>query len=123
MPTTIAQATDAYLDTISLSRSENTFHPATATPGSPSLSVLEEYDLLPDKTLHTGAASGCNCLVRAVSEGLLGHRAGVLTAAAGFYEFLAAERLAGPNLPRLRLLIHSAAVKPAAAATFRQNTN
>jgi integrase/recombinase XerC len=35
-----------------------------------------------------------------------------LTAAAGFYEYLAAERLSAPNLPRLRLLIHQRARKP-----------
>jgi site-specific recombinase XerD len=35
-----------------------------------------------------------------------------LTAAAGFYEFLAAEQLTAPNLPRLRLLIRQRARKP-----------
>jgi site-specific recombinase XerD len=35
-----------------------------------------------------------------------------LTAAAGFYEYLAAERLAAPNLPRLRLLIKQRSRRP-----------
>jgi integrase len=35
-----------------------------------------------------------------------------LTAAAGFFEYLAAERLADPNLPRLRLLIRQRARRP-----------
>ncbi len=105
MKVTIAQAVDAYLDNINLSRSENTSR-SYGNALKSFLSVLEEYDLLPDKTpvqdLPEDAIAWFALFLKDYSPAT---EQLYLTAAAGFYEFLAAERLAAPNLPRLRLLI------------------
>ena len=105
MAVTIAQAVDAYLDNISLSRSENTSR-SYGNALKSFLSVLEDYDLPPDNTaiqeLSEDAIAWFALLLKDYSPAT---EQLYLTAAAGFYDFLAAERLAEPNLPRLRLLI------------------
>ncbi|OGO32539.1 MAG: hypothetical protein A2Z16_06660 [Chloroflexi bacterium RBG_16_54_18] len=105
MPTTIVQAVDAYLDTINLSRSENTSR-SYGNALKSFLSVLEEYDLLPEKKpvqeLPEDAIAWFALFLKDYSPAT---EQLYLTAAAGFYEFLAAERLSEPNLPRMRLLI------------------
>lgn len=102
---TIAQAVDAFLDNISLSRSENTAR-SYSNALRLFLALLEERGLAPEKTsvqrLPEDAIAWFALLLKdyaPATEQLY------LTAAAGFYEFLAAERLAEPNLPRLRMLI------------------
>jgi site-specific recombinase XerD len=109
---TILEATAAYLDTVALARSANT----TRTYGNgirAFLNALEEsgYDTaeMPVSDLSEDAIVTLVAHLKALSpttERLY------LTAAAGFYEFLAANNLSDINLPRLRLLIRQRARRP-----------
>jgi len=105
MTITIEQAITKYLDNVKLARSENTarsYRNATAAFSA----LLNARNLPIDKTD-----------VRELSEDSIAWFAAslklyspateqlYLTAIAGFFEYLAAERLADPNLPRMRLLI------------------
>ena len=108
----ISEAIVAYLDSVRLARSENTartYHNAlnafVLTP--------EDHKLPPDtfnsKELPEDAISWFATMLKdyaPATEQLY------LTAVKGFYEYLAAERLAEPNLPRIRLLIRQRARRP-----------
>jgi site-specific recombinase XerD len=109
---TISQAITAYLDSIRLARSEN-----TARSYGNALSIFQE--ILKENDLDPQNSPAKNITEEAIvwmattlkdyaptSERLY------LTAAAGFYKFLAAERLADINLPRLDLLIKQRARRP-----------
>jgi integrase/recombinase XerC len=112
MTTTIAQAILQYLDNVKLARSENTARSYRNAMNS-FTALLAERDLptdktsvgdLPEDTIAWFAASLKD--YAAATEQLY------LTAAAGFFEYLAAERLANPNLPRMRLLIRQRSRRP-----------
>ena len=109
---TISEAVSAYLDSVQLARSQN-----TARTYKNALSifqrVLKEFWLDPDTSpadkLSQDAITWLTSYLKnfsAPTERLY------LTAVAGFYEFVAAERLAEINLPRLRLLIRQRARRP-----------
>ena len=109
---TISQAIDAYLDSIQLARSQN-----TARTYKNALSVfqrvLKEYWLDPEaspveKITEDAVAWLASYLKNfsAPTERLY------LTAVAGFFEYVAAERLSEINLPRMRLLIRQRARRP-----------
>lgn len=111
MTITIAQAILQYLDNVRLARSENTARSYRNAMNAFN-ALLEERNLptektsllnLPEDSIAWFAASLKS--YAAATEQLY------LTAAAGFFEYLAAERLADPNLPRLRLLIRQRARK------------
>ncbi|MGC1376870.1 MAG: tyrosine-type recombinase/integrase [Anaerolineales bacterium] len=107
--TSIQQAVDLFLDNITLARSKNT----ADTYGFAMRAFLA---LLADRKIDAE-----NAPVADLSEDAIGWFAAALKdlapaterlylqATAGFYEFLAAERLASPNLPRLKLLVHQRA--------------
>ncbi|MBX3049437.1 MAG: tyrosine-type recombinase/integrase [Anaerolineales bacterium] len=109
---TIEQAISQYVDAVKLARSENTtiaYHKALAAfsqvllnegldPKETSLSYLKE-----DSVAWFAASQ------KHLSPATERQR---LTAVAGFFEFLAAERLAEPNLPRVRLLIRQRSRRP-----------
>lgn len=109
---TISQAISAYLDSVQLARSQN-----TARTYKNALNVfqrvLEEYWLDPETSpagkLTEDAVTWLATYLKnfsAPTERLY------LTAVSGFYEYVAAERLAEINLPRLRLLIRQRARRP-----------
>jgi len=109
---TISQAIAAYLDSVQLARSQN-----TARTYKNALTVfqrvLKEFWLDPETSpaekLSEDAISWLATYLKnfsAPTERLY------LTAVAGFYEYVAAERLADVNLPRLRLLIRQRARRP-----------
>lgn len=109
---TISQAISAYLDSVQLARSEN-----TARTYKNALNifkrVLKEYWLDPENSpaekLTEDAITWMASYLKnfsAPTERLY------LTAVKGFYEYVAAERLAEINLPRLRLLIRQRARRP-----------
>jgi site-specific recombinase XerD len=109
---TISQAISAYLDSVQLARSQN-----TARTYKNALSifqrVLKEFWLDPETSpidkLTEDAITWLASYLKnfsATTERLY------LTAAAGFYEYIAAERLAEINLPRLRMLIRQRARRP-----------
>jgi integrase/recombinase XerC len=109
---TISEAIDSFLQSVELSRSENTartyrnamtsFRAALAAHGFPttttSINEIKEDAIAwfaSDLKVYSPA-----------TERLY------LTAASSFYEFLVAERLADSNLPRVRLLIRQRARRP-----------
>ena len=109
---TISQAISAYLDSVQLARSQN-----TARTYKNALTifqrVLKEFWLDPETSpaekLTEDAITWLATYLKnfsAPTERLY------LTAVAGFYEYVAAERLADINLPRLRLLIRQRARRP-----------
>jgi len=103
--TTIEQAIEAYLNTITTSRSENTAR--TYRNGLKKFSeLLVVRNLSPKKTsvekLPEDAVAWFASMLKVYSSATE-HL--YLTALKGFYEFLAAEKLSFPNLPRVNLLI------------------
>lgn len=109
---TIFDVMQRYLDDISLSRSENTTR-TYKNALSAFADMLFENDLSPETNniiqLPEDAISWFSGYLRpysASTERLY------LTAVTGFYEYLAAERLSEPNLPRVRLLVKQKARRP-----------
>jgi integrase len=109
---TIQRAMGRYLDSVALARSENTartYGNALAAFTSTLEAAEKDPDTTPITELQEDAvawfANDLKSLAPA-TERLY------LTAAAGFYEFLAAEQLAEPNLPRVRLLIRQRGRRP-----------
>jgi integrase/recombinase XerC len=109
---TISQAISGHLDSVQLARSQN-----TARTYKNALTifqrVLKEYWLDPETSpaekLTEDAITWLATYLKnfsAPTERLY------ITAVAGFYEYMAAERLADINLPRLRLLIRQRARHP-----------
>ena len=109
---TIQEAIQDYLKNIALARSENTartYHNALQAFST----VLKDHDLPIEKTPLTSLTEDA---VGWLASGLKPYAPTTerlyLTAVAGFYEYLAAERLTEPNLPRMRMLIRQRARKP-----------
>ncbi len=108
---TVSQAVHAYLDNIILARSESTAR-TYKNALKAFLSVLHKK-LDPDRTAITEISE--DAIVWLATE-LKAYAPATerlyLTAATGFYEYVAAENLAEINLPRLRLLIRQRARRP-----------
>src|SRR3990172_5447324 len=106
---TISEAIQAYLETIAMSRSANTAR--TYRNGLRLfVAVLEENDRSSDKTpIEELTEDAIAWLVTTLKVYSPATERLYLTAAMGFYEYLAAERLANPNLPRLRMLVRQRA--------------
>jgi site-specific recombinase XerD len=109
---TISQAISAYLDSVQLARSQNTARTYRNALNN-FQRVLKEFWLDPETSpaekLTEDAITWMASYLKnfsAPTERLY------LTAVAGFYEYVAAERLAEINLPRLRLLIRQRARRP-----------
>jgi len=107
--TTITQAIEAYLITVATSRSENTAR--TYRNGLLKFTkLLEIRNLSPEKTsvnkLPEDAVAWYASMLKVYSSAT---ERLYLTALKGFYEFLAAEKLSSPNLPRVNLLIRQRA--------------
>lgn len=112
MKTTILQAIEGYLDNLTLARSKHTAR-SYQNGLRRFVHVLEDYGFAPEKDS-----------VKKLNEDAVAWYAGslkdyapateqlYLTAAAGFYKFLAAEKLADINLPRLRMLISQRSRRP-----------
>lgn len=109
MEHSIREVIQEYLESVALSRSENTAR-TYKNALNVFCQVLIDNDLNPEETqisdLSEDAIAWFAAYLKSYSpttERLY------LTAAAGFYEFLAAERLLEPNLPRVRMLIRQRA--------------
>ena len=109
---TITQAIAQYLDSVEMSRSPNTAR-AYRNAMNSFIDMLESRQILPTKTAVTllsedaiGWFAQDLKLLSSATEQLY------LTAVAGFYDYLTAERLVELNLPRVRLLIRRRARKP-----------
>ncbi len=108
----IRSAVNSYLASVSLARSSNTTR--TYRNGlAVFLSVLEDHKLKPDETLISSLSEDA---IAWLAAALKNHAPTTerlyLTAAVGFFEYLAAENLAEVNLPRVRLLVHQRARRP-----------
>ena len=113
----LSQAILAYLSLVRSSRSENT---ARAYRNALKIfcEVLEDHQLPPSRTPPTGLSEDAVAWFAAELKGYAPASESLyLTVLAGFYEYLAAERLADPNLPRVRLLIRQRSRKPGTAAS------
>ncbi len=110
--TTITDAMNSYLDSVTLSRSENTartYHNGLAYFRS----VLMENDLNPDKScIDMLKEDAIVWLATALKVFAPTTERLYLTAASGLYEYIAAENLAVINLPRIKLLIQQRARRP-----------
>ncbi|MEW6718579.1 MAG: tyrosine-type recombinase/integrase [Chloroflexota bacterium] len=109
---TISEAIAAYLDSLALSRSRNTArtyqNALTAFSG-----VLEENGLPPDETACKDLPEDSIAWFAQTLKDLAPATERLyLTAVTGFFAYLAAERLADPSLPRVKLLVRQWARRP-----------
>ena len=104
-PLTLLEAIKDYLESVSLSRSENTAR--TYTNGMQTF--LESFVKSGQDPVESPAADLTEDFITKFAADLKAYSPNTeqlyLTAATGFYEYLAAEKLADVNLPRLRMLI------------------
>jgi site-specific recombinase XerD len=108
----ISSAIDTYLDNVFLSRSENT-HRAYKNGLSLYCEILKDNDIDPEEQDITGLSEDpVSWYATALKEYSPATEQLYLTAVVGFYEFLAAENLAAPNLHRVRLLVRQRARRP-----------
>lgn len=109
---TITQAISAYLDSVQLARSQNTARTYKNALGI-FQRVLKEYWLDPETSpVEKLSEDGITWLADYLKNYSAPTERLYLTAVAGFYGYVAAERLAEINLPRLRLLIRQRARRP-----------
>jgi integrase/recombinase XerC len=109
---TISGAIVSFLDNVRLSRSLNTTN--TYKNGLRRFAkVLEERDINPDSTpLADLSEDSISWFAAHLKDYSPATELLYLQAAKGFFEFLAAENLISPNLPRIRLLIRQRARRP-----------
>lgn len=101
----IASTCAAYIDSVTLARSANTARSYKNALQS-FLALLSDHDLPVEETpAHSLPEDAIAWFATALKSYTPATEQLYLTAAVGFYEYLAAERLAEPNLPRLRLLV------------------
>ncbi|NLG73234.1 MAG: tyrosine-type recombinase/integrase [Chloroflexi bacterium] len=112
MTYTIAQAISAYIDNVSLSRSAHTARTYENAMRA-FADVLKDHRLDIETTPVTELKEDAvGWFAAALKDYAPATERLYLTSASGFYEFLAAERLADPNLPRVRLLVRQRARRP-----------
>ncbi len=106
-PKTLLEAISAYVENVRLARSENTartYENAMRQFQATLKAHKIEAEKAPIEALEETAVSWH---ARALKDLSPATERLYLTALAGFYEYLAAENLAQPNLPRVRLLIRN----------------
>jgi len=111
-PSTISQSITAYLDSVRLSRSLNTYR--TYRNGMQAFAlVLKSNGIDCDKEAISALAEDAIVWFSDALKDLAPTSERLyLTAATSFFEYLAAENLAEINLPRIRLLIRQRARRP-----------
>jgi site-specific recombinase XerD len=108
----INQAVKEFLSSISLSRSANT-HRTYKNGMNIFLSVLKKHSLDPDTVnIKDIPEDSISWFAQHLKHYSPATERLYLTATNGFFQFLAAEGLAAPNLPRIELLIHQRARRP-----------
>ncbi len=109
---TIAQAARKYIESVSLARSANTARTYNNAL-SAFLEILGKNRIAPDdKSPEDLPEEAIAWFALALKDKSPATERLYLIATAGFYEYLAAERLASPNLPRVRMLIRQRARRP-----------
>jgi site-specific recombinase XerD len=108
----IAQAMTQYLDNVRLARSANTAR-SYRNAINAFTALLNDRNLPTEKTKITELPEDAiGWFAVYLKDYAPATEQLYLTAVAGFYEYIAAERLAEPNLPRLRLLIRQRSRRP-----------
>jgi site-specific recombinase XerD len=109
---TIYEAIERYLDNVLLARSRNTertYRNALAA----FVKTLKDHDLSPTSALISELSEDAvSWFANALKIYAPATERLYLSAVTGFYEYLAAERLFDPNLPRVRMLIKQRARRP-----------
>ena len=109
---TIAQAARMYIESVSLARSANTARTYNNAL-SAFLEVLRQNKINPDdKSPNDLPEEAIAWFAMALKDKSPATERLYLIATAGFYEYLAAERLTSPNLPRVRMLIRQRSRRP-----------
>jgi integrase len=109
---TISEAIDGYLKSVSLSRSARTARTYRNALNCLS-NVLQDYHLPPEKSICKDLSEDVVVwFATALKEYAPTTERLYLTVLNGFFEFIAAERLADPNLPRVRMLIRQRSRRP-----------
>ena len=109
---TIDQAVTDYLNSLTLARSANTAR-TYAQAMRLFIQVLADNNLPTDQKPPTGLPEDAVAwFASALKDYAPTTERLYLTAAAGFFEYLMAERLSTPNLPRVRMLIRQRARRP-----------
>lgn len=112
MTQTLKSAVNAYLETVQLARSENT-HRTYRTAMDFMLHVCEDHKLKTEKLpVDQFSEDTITWIIQAARHHAATTERLYLTALTGFYEYLAGERLAEINLPRVRMLIKQRARVP-----------
>jgi integrase/recombinase XerC len=112
MDKVLKQAVDDYLQTVKLSRSENTFR-TYRNAMEFILQVCESHKIKSDELpVSSFSEDTVTWLIQAVKDHAATTERLYLTALTGFYEYLAGENLADINLPRVKLLIKQRARIP-----------
>ena len=109
LPNLLNYSIQNYLESITSSRSANTARTYRYALNT-FQQVLDDHDLPPSKTPVSALTEDSIAWFAAALKSYSPATERLyLTAVAGFFEYLAAERLADPNLPRVRLLIRQRA--------------
>jgi integrase/recombinase XerC len=112
MKKVLRQAVGDYLQTVKLSRSENTFR-TYRNAMEFILQVCEDHKIKPDEIpINSFSEDTVTWLIQAVKDHAATTERLYLTALTGFYEYLAGENLADINLPRVKMLIKQRARIP-----------
>jgi integrase/recombinase XerC len=109
---TIEEAIDSYIDGVGLSRSKNTARSYRNAMNAFSALLVDKNFSIEETPINQLSEDAISWFAAALKDYAPATEQLYLTAAAGFYDYLAAERLADPNLPRLRLLIRQRGRKP-----------
>lgn len=109
--TTIDLAINFYLDNVKLARSDHTYR-AYSNGLSLFLEILNDHGIEEDNPVKDIPEDAIAWFAQALKTYAPATEQLYLTAATGFYEFLAAENLTKPNLPRVRMLIKQRARRP-----------
>jgi len=105
LTTSISQSMMAYLDSVYLARSDNTAR-TYRNALKAFAAVLEDHNLSPEEApTESLTEEAIAWFAAALKVNAPATEQLYLTAAAGFYEYLAAEKIGDINLPRMRLLI------------------
>lgn len=108
----IALAISSYLDSVALARSANTAR-TYANALQSFAAVLDEAGLPPNETpIQALSEDAVAWFATALKPYSPATETLYLTALAGFYEYISAERLSDPSLPRVRLLIRQRGRRP-----------
>lgn len=109
---TISEAIDGYLKSVSLSRSARTARTYRNALNCLS-NVLQDHHLPPEKSICKDLSEDVVVwFATSLKEYAPTTERLYLTVLNGFFEFIAAERLADPNLPRVRMLIRQRSRRP-----------